>query len=738
MNRRALESKVSEQCLAGAVLLSVAACGSPDVTTLSDTGPSPTVEVDPRDEYAAAEVERALAAHRDEIERVLAEAERVYGHMSESQAEDALAGAPLPSVEVLESERRALAGAALSATERAAIVSLLAATSGSDETPAFQGRLVLHGDLLHVADDLLARGRFSAVQRSAVVSKANVPLTFAAVDPTGMEPGGPPRPDQIAKVEDGQLLFWRPDLGRPYFIVAPDDLPDLVFYGILLASRALEGALQDDCIQQNLTVIHQHKYATLPPMARALSSVIEVAYSATACLDRADGCANSPRLAELAITPEASELRMRLGTYIGLEPDFDSPRDADTLPDLTDAKVRDVVLHELSHLLGFSHPRYTELEADIDDNVARVPQSSQGTVPTFMYPTETLLYSRSPSAEDKRALRCVYGQECGYRSEFRVLGEVCTAPAEALCLVHGGSCEVGVTNEGARLERCRWHDFTDAESCLRYSAGRWETSNDDAPATLFDGESGACIALASSLPSCIDQSFIRSDEALAGRCCTQFGTGARGLLFEAFAEDSRSYFCSDQRGLGEPVSGSWEFANAAEQSVFTSFDATTGTSSPGWTISSGDFVQELELPSHLIVSNRRLRSGCLTTRVTSDDDGESGIVFNVRNAQNYYVFDVLPNVRRRIRQVAGGVSTDLLVTPWSGATAWPSTTLTVCFGDGIHTFIDGRLSTRASVDGAVSFVGTGGRIGLWNDMNRGARHAYLRSRSLVEGYAELE
>jgi hypothetical protein len=296
-----------------------------------------------------------------------------------------------------------------------------------------------------------------------------------------------------------------------------------------------------------------------------------------------------------------------------------------------------------------------------------------------------------------------------------------------------------VSDAGAPLERCRWHNFTDSQSCTDYSSGLWETSDAAQPGTVFDGESGACIIDTSSLSACLELSFVRTDENIAGRCCNQFGTGDEGLFFEAFSDaEVSSYFCSDQKGLGEPVSGSWEFVDPADQTAFTTFDAVTGSSVPGWTVSSGDFVQELELPRHLVVSNRRLRSGCLSTEVTSADDGESGIVFNFRNAQNYYVFDVIPNVRRRIRQVVNRVSTDLLVAPWDGSIASSSVALSVCFGDGIHTFVDGRLSSRLSVDGPVSFVGTGGRIGLWNDRNQGARHAFLRSHSLVEGYPLLQ
>jgi hypothetical protein len=402
--------------------------------------------------------------------------------------------------------------------------------------------------------------------------------------------------------------------------------------------------------------------------------------------------------------------------------------------------ARNVVLHELSHVLGFDHPRYSELDPESDTNVARVPQSSQGTVPSFMFTTSHPRFSPTVSDEDKRVLSRVYSGGCTYRPEYRVLGDVCSPESESACSSHGGSCEVSHTAEGAQIERCRWHDFTDESACSRYSAGAWETSNEVISSTVFPGEAGACITACAELSACVPESFISAATPFDGRCCTKFGQDEPGLFFEAFSDgESSSYFCSDQKGLGDPVGGSWEFTDAAEQAFFTPLDAATGTSAPGWVMGSGDYTQEQALSGHMTMGNRRLRSGCVMTEVTTADAGESGIVFNYRTTGNYYVFDVIPNVRRRIRQVVDGVSTDLSLTPWAGPATWTSIGLAVCFGDGIHTFIDGQPSSRVSVeDHRVDFVGTGGRVGLWNDTNQGARHAYLRSYSLVEGYALLE
>lgn len=569
--------------------------------------------------------------------------------------------------------------------------------------------------------------------------KANLHLTIAANASTQGDvaiPGGPARPDPIAKVEQGRAYFWRPDLDRRYYVVVPSEVPRVYFYAAVLATRALEGALGDDCLAHVFTVIWQEDYAALHSLLRERSSAIELGYSELACLNLAAGCSNSPRLAALSLRTGVVERRMRLGSYIGLETDYDTARDGDDLPDLTPARARHVLLHELSHILGFEHPRYSELEPERDERSVRVPQSSQGTLPSFFFPTVSPLFSPLPSPEDRRVLARVYGGECHYRDGYRLLGELCSDAGELRCQRHGGSCEVAPTSGGTRQERCRWHDLRNEDACARYSVGSWLASNAGEPTTVFAGEAGAC--LATELPECVAESFVVTEDDLAGRCCTLFGEDDPGLLFEGFTSNGRKhYFCSQQRGQGM-LPDAWEFSAASELAELTPLEAASGRAAGGWAIRAGELVQERELESNLALSRERMRSGCVTTRVSTEAAGESGIVFNYRSAGNYFVFDALPNVRRRIRQVVDGVSNDLSVEPWPAPGGWfPAIDLQVCYGDGIHTFIDGRLSSRISVEQRVPFLGSGGRIGLWNDRNEGARHAYLRAYSLVEGYALL-
>ena len=319
------------------------------------------VEVDP-------ELERLLGDNRAELEDIVIESDALYARMSDAETDAALVGANVPSLEAMRAEIAALAAARLSAAERADVLEELAAPAAEVEV-AFKGRLVMRDDVLHVVDDILARDE---VVRSVDslgpqrIEKANLPTTIAAgaTDPFGNPiPGGAPRPDQIAKVEDGQVLFWRPELARLYLVVLSDDVPSPIFQAFAQATFALETALPNDCIFINFIVLRQSVYTSLHPLLRALTSVIDVNYSPEACMGRASGCANSPRLADLTLLPGRTETRMRLGTFVGLETDFDSTRDTDTLPDLNDQTARDIILHELSHIIGFDHPRYSELQA---------------------------------------------------------------------------------------------------------------------------------------------------------------------------------------------------------------------------------------------------------------------------------------------------------------------------------------------------------------------------------------
>lgn len=541
--------------------------------------------------------------------------------------------------------------------------------------------------------------------------------------------GPPNRPDQYAREEDSELFFLRPDTERSYYVVIPDDAPDWIFDAFVLATGDIEAASADDCLGPSVFVpMRDGAYRAIAPLELAGSSAIDVEYSEEACDGLAAGCANAPRLEDLSLSASESERRLRFGTFIGLESTYDGA-DTDTTPDLTPSTARAIVLHELSHTLGFSHPRYT-LEPDLVPEELRVPTTAQGTVPTMMLPTTggLGLSSEVVTADDRRALAKTYAGQCEYSPEWRSIGRLCAPPSEALCLQHGGSCEV----DAAGMELCRWPHFDSASDCSSYSAGTWQGCN------AFEGEAGACTRRADELSTCLPESVQTSTEDLAGRCCAQFD-GSPGLMFPAFGDGSSTTFlCSDQHRLWEPSRASWEFEDPAELSLFRTVDTATGAAAPGWQVSSGNYTQALDVTDNLSVGNRRLKAGCVSTRVSTADAGESGIVFNYVDADTYYVFDVTPEVRRRIRRVVGGVSTTLSEVAHAHAASWsPAITLMVCFGDGIHTFLDDAASSRISVDTPVTFFGTGGRIGLWNSSNEGAMHEYLRSFPLVHGFSLL-
>lgn len=524
-----------------------------------------------------------------------------------------------------------------------------------------------------------------------VVEKAEL-LTLTDASGFPGEDGAPNRPDQYARDEYGELFVLRPDTERTYYIVLPDAAPAWIFDAFVAATDDLESASPDDCLSHSVFVpTRESGYRELTPAALLGSSAIDVEYSEGACDGLAAGCANAPRFEDFSPSASGSERRLRFGTFIGLESTYDGT-DSDDAPELTSSTARAIVLHELSHTLGFSHPRYT-LEPDVVPEDLRVPTTSQGTVPSMMLPTTSRLglSSEVVTADDRRALEKTYAGQCDYSTDWRPLGRMCSAPSEALCSQHGGSCEVDAED----VELCRWPHFTDAGDCTRYSRGTWQTCN------VFEGEAGACLSRVDELSTCLPGSVHTATEDLAGRCCAQFD-GSPGLLFPAFGDaSSTTFLCSDQHRLWEP--------------------------SP---------TQSLTITAPLTVGRRRLRSGCVSTEVETSDGEESGIVFNYVSAESYYVFDVTP-MRRRIRRVVDGISETLSDVPYDGAVSGSVTTLMVCFGDGIHTFIDDAESSRVSVDTPVTFFGTGGRIGLWSSSHEGAAQAELRNFPLVHGFSLL-
>ena len=204
---------------------------------------------------------------------------------------------------------------------------------------------------------------------------------------------------------------------------------------------------------------------------------------------------------------------------------------------------------------------------------------------------------------------------------------------------------------------------------------------------------------------------------------------------------STTHLCSEQPNLWDETywnARSWDF-DAGDEGDFIGMDPVTSGTANGWVMSGGAYEQTVNRTDNMLIArlgNDEVRYGCLSTLVTTTDDDESGIVFDYKNSQNYFVFDVTPSVRRRIRRVQNGVSTDLSNIPINVQTTWsPGIKLAVCFTDGsIHTFINNAAS-RVSVLGSFGFGGAGGRYpGLWNSWNDNARQAYLRSTPVINGF----
>jgi hypothetical protein len=721
------------------VLSVLVACGTgadlTEISTISDSFPGDSLEGSFESNGEASDLERLRAENAAELAELRRNAEASYGQMSDDEIHAALGGIEPLSPERILREHRRLRDTPLTAAEELSIRERLEARGHEPQDITFAGSVVTVDDVMQSAEELLASPSEPILDKGMIFARA-FPGTAAA--------------ETFAKTEKinsddlfSTLLFKRPDTQRTYYVVVSDDLPQWVFDAFLLATDHLESALSDDCIVGSTFVpVKQSDYSAIHPMARAFASVIAVEYEPNACNGESQACAHRPGRELMLIAPNISENRMRLGALVSLDPTHDE--DQDDQPDLTQASARDAVLHELGHVIGFDHPVYAYLNPAPDPDRFRVPRTGAGTVPTIMAGTRSVHGPFSPtvSPDDKRAISAIYAGSCAYQGSYRPIGEVCSAGSEQKCQRHGGACEVARSVSNATAERCRWQNQTDSFSCHAYSAGTWSTSNATFPTTVFPGESGACIEDVSSLPevtACATASMQRIPADLSGRCCSQRLTGKPGIYVRAFSDAFSSwYFCSDQEGRPLMKTPSWEFTDSSELGDFSAFDAVTLEPVPGWQVSSGNMTQWENHPSHLATTkvtdlDSRIAVGCISTKVTTTDNDESGIVFNQSDRENYYVFDAVPNVRRRIRQVVGGVSTNLSQVAWTGPTSWsPGVTLTVCFGDGIHTFINN--TARVSVD-HVFPSDVGDRFGLWNRFNNAARHAYLRTYTLADGFA---
>lgn len=648
----------------------------------------------------------------------------------------ALARLEPPSAEQLEARWETLLSATLGAAEEQAVRQLLEARGSHPADLHFVGRAVMDADVLHSVDELLA-----TPTGDVTTEKADL-YSGTNLNPFPGNPNDPPfLPTSFAGKNANGFFFWRPNTNRRYYVVVPSAAPSWLFDALVLATNDITSALSDDCLAAQFVVIRQGDYNALDDLTKITSSTINVAYSTTACAGRADGCAAAPRTECLAQSPIDCQNRMRFGSFIGFESDYDSPNDDDTAPDLTSSNARAVALHELTHTLGFSHPEYPELNPNnLRPGRARIPTTAEGTVPSVMLPSSSPRFSPTITAEDRQALRKTYSGQCGYQGAFRLLGGTCSAAHEENCLRHGGACEV----DAGGTDVCRWAHHKDANSCNNYSFGTWTT----AAASVLPGEPGACVAPASSLLGLLSGTTRTEPQDYRGRRCTQ-DSGRPGVFFRAFSSVfATTYYCSDQKGVWDPDDwASWEFASGRESIEEPQFRESSGN----WQMSSGNYTNWAnEAQNWTIARGESMTHGCISTRVTTTDNGFSGIIFDYVNDDNYHVFELQPSVRRRIRRVVDGVSVNLSSVSLNYAANWSAgITLMVCYGDGIHTFIDN--SNRVSVtnapdtfdddrDGNTSEVlpvtiPFARGFGLYNNFNQAGRHAYLRTFPLVHGFS---
>jgi hypothetical protein len=202
------------------------------------------------------------------------------------------------------------------------------------------------------------------------------------------------------------------------------------------------------------------------------------------------------------------------------------------------------------------------------------------------------------------------------------------------------------------------------------------------------------------------------------------------------AEIPSSY--TEEGGNGWGRAKDWEFDNAAEANDFDIIKIDTGAPSAGWQLSSGNFTPWNNANDNIALARTVMDHGCVTTQVRTSDDDESGIVFRYMDSSNFYTF-VLNDSSDfiRIYRYDNGVRTKLASKAWTG-TFDVTTKFMACFYDGrIQAFVNPGAANELGIF-AVEAAGTyllGGRIGMWNNDNEGARHGHLRTLSISEGSA---
>lgn len=192
----------------------------------------------------------------------------------------------------------------------------------------------------------------------------------------------------------------------------------------------------------------------------------------------------------------------------------------------------------------------------------------------------------------------------------------------------------------------------------------------------------------------------------------------------------------NERSTFYPVGArDWEFTAAAEFGDFDLVTLSTSTPSPGWQISNGNFTPWNNVDANYRLARTVMERGCIQTSVRTTDNDESGIVFRHMDNGNFYYFYANDQSNRAgLRRIKNNQNIDLGSVTWNGA--WAATTpLLVCFyNKSIQAFINPGTASEVSIatieDDSVII---GGRLGLWNNWNEGARHGYLRTMSVEDG-----
>lgn len=251
----------------------------------------------------------------------------------------------------------------LSEGERNAITTALEADGFLREQISFVGANLFIDDMSFNAESALARLRSETVEKGKVLNQIVTDIfgRTSLVSSRDVQ-AAPAR--YASQDENEEFLFDRPEVESPFLrvIVLADNTPQRIVTAFRDAVAEIGNASDLDCLGSDfLRVMTRSEFDDsfgnrpfdVPPR------VTEVAYGPGICGASASGCAQFPRIENVALAPASpfpgggggvSQRRFLFGGFIGIDSNQVTPTSAEF----------STITHELMHAIGIAHPQQDE------------------------------------------------------------------------------------------------------------------------------------------------------------------------------------------------------------------------------------------------------------------------------------------------------------------------------------------------------------------------------------------